>query len=93
MKFKVDYEKYKQLTDYSNLIEDKKLTISPRELVCVYCTNICCDNKNKAYSCKDTSCPLWPIKKVSMAKAHVLTEEQVERFRKQLIINRSKAND
>ena len=90
MKPKIDYDKYTKDTDYSELIQNNRLTVSPRELVCVYCVGVCHNDRNKAYSCEDVTCPLWPIRKITMTKQHILTQEQIERFRKQIVINRNK---
>lgn len=89
MKPNINYDRYKG-ADFALIDEN----LSPRIAVCLYCCNVCMqasDNPRKsAYSCKDTTCPLNSIKNQTMKKEHRLTDEQKERFRKQIVINRSK---
>ena len=89
MKVNVDYRKLKDI-DFA-LIDE---FISPKQAVCLYCCNVCMqDNDNprlSAYRCKNTKCPLNSTKNNSMKKPHKLTEQQKDKLRKQLEINRSK---
>ena len=89
MKVNVDYRKFRDV-DFS-LVDE---LISPKQAVCLYCCNVCMkDNDNprlSAYRCKNAKCPLNYTKNNSMKKPHKLTEQQKDKLRKQLEINRSK---
>ena len=86
----IDYEKYNDRNiDYTSITE--KLTA--RELICIYCCNICkIGDRMKAYKCKDSTCPLNIIKINTMKKEHKLTLVQKDKLRKQLEINRQSKN-
>lgn len=54
-----------------------------------YCLNSCSyGNHQIAYKCKNEICPLYLINKTYLSKPHKLTEEQKERLRQQLLINK-----
>lgn len=79
MKPRHDFSKFKRGTDFTNI----KVNIdrSPTELALIKCYQCMYDDHKSAYICKNTICPLYPIKDKYMRKPHVLSEEVAEKAR------------
>lgn len=87
-KINIDESKYfYPFTTFDDKL-DKKNIITRCLIKCYYCMD---EDKNKAYECENKFCPLYNILRTYMSRPYKqLTEEQKEKKRNQLIINRNK---